>query len=157
MQGLLVAVETADCLPIILVEPRRHIAAIVHAGWRGTAKSIVARAIKEMLGTGDSPVRIVAALGPCIGSCCYEIGEELLAPRGPFGAPFVRRNNDRYRLDLRSVNQRQLEREGVPAESIFHVSECTHCRADIYHSYRRDGRNTGRMISYVGWADSAEI
>ncbi|MBN2370228.1 MAG: polyphenol oxidase family protein [Vicinamibacteria bacterium] len=155
-RGFLIAVETADCLPIMLVEPLSRAAAIVHAGWRGTAARIAVRALGEVLGACGSSSRVMAALGPCIGPCCYEIGEELLSPTGPFEAPFARRHEDgRHRLDLRAVNQRQLERAGVPATRIHHVSECTCCRADSYHSYRRDGPRAGRMISYIGWAISA--
>jgi YfiH family protein len=156
--GVLIAVETADCLPIMLVDPLSRVAAIVHAGWRGTAANIAARALEKVHGPEGSPSRIVVALGPCIGSCCYEIGGELLAPEGPFGAPFARpRQDGRYRLDLRGLNQSQLERCGVPSKNIHHVSECTHCRADLYHSFRRDGQGSGRMISYIGWTKSAKI
>jgi YfiH family protein len=153
--GCIVAVETADCLPVILVEPRRRIAAIVHAGWRGTALDIMSRAVEEITARGGSVARLIAALGPCIGACCYEIGAELCAPNGPFDAAHIRRSAaGRAFLDLRAVNREQLERSGLNRDNIHSIDECTACRVDSYHSYRRDGHGTGRMISYAGWDNS---
>ncbi len=148
--GLLLGIETADCLPVLLVDPRRGAVAAVHAGWRGTAAGIAARAASALVGRGSRPADLLAALGPAIGPCCYEVGEELresfpehLFRPGPRGRPH---------LDVRAANVGQLLEAGVSPARVHHVDECTRCRADLYPSWRRDGRGAGRMISFVGFA-----
>ena len=151
--GLIVGVETADCLPILLVDPVRRVAAAVHAGWRGTAAGIAARGVESLVRSGSRAATLLAALGPGIGVCCYEVGEEV---RGAFGgggdAFFHAGPSGRSHLDVRAANVAQLLGAGLPASQIHHVDDCTFCRADRYHSFRRDGAGAGRMISYVGWA-----
>ena len=91
--------------------------------------------------------------GPAIGACCYEVGPELEDALGPEGAGFFRPGpRGRPHLDLRAANVRQLERAGLNPSRIHHVPDCTQCRADLYHSYRRDGKDAGRMISFVGFS-----
>jgi YfiH family protein len=150
--GLLVGVETADCLPVLVVDPVRRVAAVAHAGWRGTAAGVVARTVEVLVAEGSRPEDLAAALGPGIGACCYEVGEEL---RAAFvdGDDFFRPGpQGRLHLDVRAANVHQLRNAGVPGERIHHVDECTSCRADLYYSYRRDGPGTGRMISFIGWS-----
>jgi polyphenol oxidase len=150
--GVLLGIETADCLPALFVDPRQRRVAAAHAGWRGTAAGIVGRAVAWLAERGSAPRDLQVALGPCIGSCCYEVGDEL---RNDFAEPdrafFVPGAQGRPHLDVRGINVRQLVAAGVPRENIAHVDECTRCRPDLYCSYRRDGRGAGRMISYVGW------
>jgi YfiH family protein len=151
--GLLLGIQTADCLPILVVDPRQRLVAAAHAGWRGTAAGIAARVVAGLGARGSEARDLVAAVGPGIGSCCYEVGEDLRAAFGPAGAAFFRPGaSGRPHLDLRAVNTRQLLDAGLRPEAIHHVDECTRCRADLYHSYRRDGRAAGRMISFVGFA-----
>ncbi|MCG6922290.1 MAG: peptidoglycan editing factor PgeF [Acidobacteria bacterium] len=151
-RGVLVGVATADCLPVLLVDPVRRVAAAVHAGWRGTVAFVVTRAVEALLARGSRPDDLVAALGPGIGPCCYEVGEELRDAFGPEGEDFFRAGpRGRPHLDVRAANTRQLRRAGVAAERIHHVDECTACHPDLYYSYRRDGPGTGRMISFVGY------
>ncbi len=151
--GDLIGIETADCLPILLVDPRRRAVAAVHAGWRGTAAQVAARAVAALVSRGSQPEDLLAALGPSIGPCCYEVGDEL---RPAFGddAPFVfsQGANGRPHLDVRAANVRQLARAGLRCEAIAHVDECTRCHPELYHSYRRDGPGAGRMISWVGFS-----
>jgi YfiH family protein len=150
--GLLVGVETADCLPLLLVDPVRRVAAAVHAGWRGTAAHVTARTVEALLAGGSRPDDLVAAVGPGIGACCYEVGEELREAFGPDGDAFFRPvPRGRPHLDVRAANVRQLRDAGVSSEQIHHVDDCTACRPDLYYSYRRDGRGTGRMLSFVGY------
>jgi YfiH family protein len=150
--GLLLGIETADCLPILLVDPRRRSVAAAHAGWRGTADAVACRAVEALVARGSRAGDLVAALGPAIGPCCYEVGEEL---RDAFGAEadLVLRPGPKGRphLDLRAANTRQLLRAGLPERSLVQLDECTFCRAERYHSYRRDGPGAGRMISFVGF------
>jgi len=150
--GWLLGIQTADCQPVLLVDPERRLVAAAHAGWRGTAAGVTRQAVRELVARGSRPRDIVAALGPGIGLCCYEVGEELREAFGPAGAPFFRPGpNGRPHLDVRAANVRQLLEAGVAAEAIHHVADCTYCRPELYHSYRREGHGTGRMISFVGF------
>jgi YfiH family protein len=150
--GVILGVKTADCLPILLVDPTRRRVAAAHAGWRGTAKGIAAHAVDALAALGSRPQDLVAALGPGIGPCCYEVGEEVREAFGAGGAAFFRPGpNGRPYLDVRATNVRRLQEAGVRPEAIHHVADCTRCRADLYHSYRRDGSAAGRMISFVGF------
>jgi YfiH family protein len=151
--GWLLGIETADCLALLLVDPRRRAVAAAHAGWRGTAAQVAASAVAALVARGSRPPDLLAALGPCIGSCCYEVGEELREPFGEDAAHVFRpAGGGRPHLDLRAANARQLARAGLRPEAIAHVEECTRCSPGLYPSYRRDGRGAGRMISFVGFA-----
>jgi YfiH family protein len=150
--GELVAVKTADCVPILLVDQDARLAAAVHAGWRGSAAGIARRAVEALVARGAEPARIVAALGPAIGVCCYEVGQEFRGRFGPDADPyFIVGADGRLRLDLRRLNQHQLEASGVQRQHVEHVSFCTACDPARLPSYRRDGRDCGRILSYVGW------
>ena len=152
--GLIVGIETADCLPVLLVDPRRRVAAAAHAGWRGTAAGIARKTLDALVTDGSRAADVIAALGPGIGACCYEVGPELVEQFGPGGeAFFARGDGDRLRLDVRAANIRQLREGGLPEENIHSVDECTFHDADRYHSYRREGAGGGRMISYVGFSE----
>ena len=151
--GFLLGIQTADCLPVLVVDPHRRLAAAAHAGWRGTAAGIATRATAALVARGSDAQDLVAAIGPGIGPCCYEVGEDLRAAFGPAGVPFFRPGaNGRPHLDLRAVNARQLVDAGLRPEAVHHIDECTRCRADLYPSFRRDGAAAGRMISFVGFS-----
>lgn len=149
--GLVLGIETADCLPVLLVDPVRRAVAAAHAGWRGTASGVARAALDALVAAGSRPADVIAALGPNIGPCCYEVGPELMGEFGPGGGAFFRPGRgDRLMLDVRAANVAQLQEAGIAA--IHHVAECTRCAADKYHSYRREGKEGGRMISFVGFA-----
>jgi YfiH family protein len=151
--GTMLGIETADCLPVLLVDPRRRAVAAAHAGWRGTAAGVARAALQALVDDGTRAEDVVAALGPGIGPCCYEVGPELVPQFGPGGEAFFRAGHgDRLLLDVRAANVRQLRDAGVPEAQIHHVADCTRCEADQYHSYRREGVGGGRMISFVGFA-----
>ena len=151
--GIILGIETADCLPVLLVDPRRRAVAAAHAGWRGTAAGIAGVAVRALVAGGSRPSELVAALGPGIGPCCYEVGPELVGEFGDGGAAFFRAGKgDRLMLDVRAANVHQLREAGVPEGQIHSVADCTRCDADNYHSYRREGVGGGRMISFVGFA-----
>jgi hypothetical protein len=155
--GLILGIETADCLPVLLVDPVRRRVAAAHAGWRGTAAGVAREAVASLVERGSRPGDIIAALGPCIGACCYEVGPELQAALGPEGADFFRPGpRGKPHLDVRAANVRQLERAGIAPAHIHHVADCTFCRADLYHSYRREGKGAGRMVSFVGFGRQAD-
>ncbi len=154
--GSILGVETADCLPLLLVDPRRRTVAAVHAGWRGTAAGVTARAVEALRAAGSRSEDLLAALGPGIGPCCYEVGEELRAAFGPRASEFFRPGpRGRPHLDVRAANRRQLREAGLVPDRIHDVDECTYCREDLYHSYRREGPGAGRMISFVGFRTEA--
>jgi hypothetical protein len=151
--GLLLGIEAADCLPVLLVDPRRRVVAAAHAGWRGTAAGIARRAVEELHRRGSALADLHAALGPAIGVCCYEVGDDLLVAFGDGVERYLSRGpRRRWHLDLRSANVDQLRAAGLDADRIHLVPDCTRCQPDLYHSYRRDGPGTGRMVNWVGFA-----
>jgi purine-nucleoside/S-methyl-5'-thioadenosine phosphorylase / adenosine deaminase len=153
VRGLAVGVETADCVPILLVDPATPAVAAVHAGWRSTVKNIVQKTVAKLQKEfGSDPGRMIAAIGPAIGPECYEVDEPVMGPlRGNFS--FWRevaspRGNGRWSLDLVKLNRRELVRAGLPETNVYSFGLCTCCRADLFYSFRREGR-TGRMLSVV--------
>jgi YfiH family protein len=147
--GQLVAVKTADCLPILLVDERHRAVAAVHAGWRGTVSRIAQKTIQAMAARWDTRATdLHAAIGPGIGGCCYEVGPEV-AMR--FAALFPERADlDRKtRIDLAEANRRQLVEAGVSPGRIYSAAQCTFCSPG-FHSFRRDGEAAGRMYSFIG-------
>ena len=150
--ALLLGIETADCLPVLLVDPVRRAVAAAHAGWRGTAAGVAGKVAQAMVAAGSRPADLLAALGPSIGPCCYEVGDEVRSAFGRAGAAFFRPGpRGRPHLDVRAANLRHLVAAGLREDHIHHVPDCTSCRPDLYHSYRRDGAGGGRMISFIGF------
>jgi YfiH family protein len=140
--GRLVGVRTADCVPILLADPRSRAVVAIHAGWRGTAASIVARAVQVLITSYSArPEEVLAAIGPSIGHCCYEVGPDVAEKFGLGGIGHVH-------LDLPSENERQLRAAGVG--DVWKAGVCTFCEADQYYSYRREKEQAGRMLSWVG-------
>ena len=140
--GGVVAVKTADCIPVLLIDERQRAVAAVHAGWRGTAGRIVAGALAAMRERFATRVEDVhAAIGPGIGKCCYEVGAEVAARFGERG---------RAHIDLAAENRLQLEEIGVTPSKIYASNLCTMCRAEEFHSFRRDKEAAGRLHSFAG-------
>ena len=143
---VLVGVRTADCLPILLVDPRRRAVAAVHAGWRGAAALVLPSAIESMVSEyGCKPGDLEAAIGPGIGPCCFEVGEEVA---GQFCEEFVDRDGPKPHVDLAGVLGAQLRRSGVGRFAT--VRHCTSCDLDRYFSHRAERGDTGRMLALVG-------
>ena len=178
--GVLLAVQTADCIPILLADTKRRAIAAIHSGWRGTAQRIVEKTLGRMrMEFGTRPEDVVAAIGPGIGPCCYEVGHEVIQEfaakfpdaRGWFDGPFdTLENGDadpnwlpwltmrppghapaapKAKLDLIAANRAILAGAGVPLARIYSSNLCTACRPDLLFSYRRE-RTTGRMIAAIG-------
>jgi len=153
--GAVVAVRTADCIPILLIDERHRAVAAVHAGWRGTAAGIAQRALeamRERFGTDAGDVH--AAIGPGIGECCFEVGPEVAAV---FESPVPRAHglrsvtgNDKVHIDLAAENRRQLLEAGVTGERIYTSNLCTKCLSGDFHSFRRDREAAGRLFSFAG-------
>jgi YfiH family protein len=142
--GVPVSVRTADCYPILLVDPVVRAVAAVHAGWRGTAGRIVIKTLDRMREEfGADASRMFAAIGPGIGECCYEVGAEVAAQFG---------RNTPGKLNLAEENRKQLVSAGLAESHIDRMGLCTRCDSEQFHSYRRDKDEAGRMISFIGIA-----
>jgi polyphenol oxidase len=140
--GAVVAVKTADCMPILLADARRRAVAAVHAGWRGTVARIARIAVRAMGDRfGTAPEDVHAAIGPGIGACCYQVGPDVAAQFGVSGRAYI---------DLAGTNAEQLRAAGVPAGHIYAANLCTMCRAAEFHSFRRDKQAAGRLWSFAG-------
>jgi len=174
-RGILLGVQTADCVPILLVDPKKRAIAAIHAGWRGTLARISQKTVGEMrMHFGSNPANILAALGPAIGACCYEVGTELVAeftsqfvdaeeyfdePRtGEEPNPLQWLNRmppghqpppKNVRLDLRKANRSQLVAAGLRDGSIFVSDLCTACHPHLFFSYRKEGANSGRLLAAI--------
>jgi polyphenol oxidase len=150
------AIQVADCVPLLAADPLTGAVAAVHAGWRGTAAGAAIAAV-EALGRefGARPDRLVVAQGPGIGPCCYSVGDELIDAfrAGGFAQRvdrwFIRDEAGDLKLDVWAANRDQLIASGVPAGSIHAVDLCTADRPDLFASYRRDGPGTGRIAAVI--------
>lgn len=142
----------ADCVPLYFFNPRLGLIGLAHAGWKGTANRIAAIMLKKMEEKGGRAADCLVAVGPSIGKCCYEVGEEVFRIfRENFNevSDFVVELPDRkYKLDLKEANKKILLSEGVLPENIQVSSLCTACHPDRFYSYRRDGL-TGRMAAFI--------
>ena len=156
--GTAVGVRTADCLPILIEDPRGPVTA-VHAGWRGVIAEIAARAV-EALVRGGAPVETLrVGLGPCIQRCCFEVDGELPARfAAAFGEAVVvaQPGKARVHLDLPLAVQLTLSRLGVPASHVSALPHCTHCDARFF-SHRRERGLTGRHLSFIRCAGAASL
>ena len=155
-EGLTVAIVTADCLPILLVDRVANLCAAVHAGWRGSLASIASLTVEALRAAGAQPHHLYAALGPSIGPCCYQVGEELSVRfANLYGSGVVHERAEDKTLDLGAINRIQLERAGLPSDHIDGgMGLCTHCArtengTPRFASFRRDGVGAGRQTSHV--------
>jgi polyphenol oxidase len=174
--GLLLAIQTADCVPILLVDPKKRAVAAIHAGWRGTLSRITQKAVGRMqLEFGSNPVHLLAAIGPSIGPCCYEVAADFVTK---FSAQFADAADyfdqplsgeepnplqwlnmkppghqpppKNVNLDLRKANRSQLLAAGLLAKNIYVSDLCTACHPNLLFSHRRQSPNSGRLMSAIG-------
>jgi YfiH family protein len=177
--GILLAIKTADCVPVLVADVKRRLVGAFHAGWRGTAARVVEKGVGEMRRQfGSRPDDLRAAIGPCIRKCCYSVGDEV---RAEFESQFTYADelfeevfdsnaiHIRYpmlflnqrapghgdmgpeiHLDLVAANQYQLKDAGVREEHIFVVEGCTACNTKRFFSHRAEFGKAGRMISVIG-------
>jgi len=174
--GFLLAVQTADCVPILLVDPETRAVAAIHAGWRGTLARIAEKTVGQMrMRFGSNPKDLIAAMGPSIGACCYEVGTELvtmftsrfadaeewfdelrtgdepnplqwLNMRPPGHQPPPKN----VRLDLPKANRAQLLAAGLGEKNLYSSGLCTSCHTELFFSYRREAGQSGRLLAAVG-------
>ncbi len=151
--GIAIGIETADCVPVLLVDPATPAVGAVHAGWRSTVRKIVQKAVARMQHAfGSDPAHMIAAIGPAIGPECYEVDEPVMGPvreAFPYWKDVAQaRGNDRWSLDLVKLNTRELAAAGLKERNIHSLGLCTACRRDRFYSFRAEGR-TGRMLSVI--------
>ncbi|MFT3915418.1 MAG: peptidoglycan editing factor PgeF [Anaeromyxobacteraceae bacterium] len=148
--GVAATVAVADCVPVLLADPDTGAVAAVHAGWRGTIAHAAGEGVRALgREAGASPGRLLAAIGPSIGPCCYEISDDLAARfEAAFGADVVRRNPTPH-LDLWAANARALAAAGVLEGRIDVLRRCTACEREVFFSHRRDAGRTGRQVAFV--------
>ncbi len=145
---ILLGIQTADCIPILVVDQKRKVIAAVHAGRQGTALRIARKVLRKMEEEFDSPLEdLIIALGPSVGPCCYEIDEKVFKSEWePFSTS---RGGGRWMVDLAGINIAQMKNEGIKEKQIFQIDLCTSCHHDLFFSYRREGQ-TGRQLSLIG-------
>lgn len=148
-RGIPLMVFSADCVPLLLLDPVRGAAAAIHAGWRGTVKGIGGKAVRLMgEAFGSRPGDILAAIGPSLGPCCFAFSQEEAGALFP-KAYHAARREDKVYIDLWAMNRDQLAAQGVPLNQIEVAGVCTVCQADRYYSYRAHREHTGRQGAVI--------
>ncbi|HEO98478.1 MAG: peptidoglycan editing factor PgeF [Campylobacterales bacterium] len=148
-KGVVLTILTADCVPVLLFDPKKAVVAAIHAGWKGTRANITGKTVQEMVETfGSDSKEIVAFIAPSIGRCCYEVGEDVA--RHFLDRETFDRVGEKYMLDLPLINQKQLLAAGLNVENIERCGQCTSCEAERYFSYRKEQGCSGRFMSMIG-------
>lgn len=163
-EGLCLAALFADCVPLFFFDPDHKAIGVAHAGWRGTVGRIACRVVERMKDEFETgPERLFAAIGPSIGSCCYEVDERVadqvreLFPWLEGGSDFEKRcllaqkTEGKYRLDLQLINRQIMIKAGILPSRIELTKWCTSCRSDQFYSHRKEHGRTGRMSAWIGW------
>jgi YfiH family protein len=152
--GVMIGICVADCFPVLLLDPVRRVAAALHAGWKGTAAGITKKGVEALVKLFDSDPRdILAAVGPGIGPCCYEVDAPVMEDFRKSGQDcslfFEERGEGKFRLDLSGANYQQLLWAGVPEGNIEIEKLCVSCTRELFFSYRRDSGETGRQMGFI--------
>ena len=151
--GTTLGAFAADCIPLLFADPEARVCGAAHAGWRGTVAGVARNVIGRMVEAGARSERVRVALGPSIGPCCFEVGPEVVTEfRAAFGdlAGMVVRGPQKDHIDLRVAMRAVLERAGVRPEHIDDHPPCTKCEAERFFSYRRDGKEGGVHMAFIG-------
>lgn len=157
--GVLVGVRTADCVPVLLADAGGSRVAAVHAGWKGLAAGVIPAALAALRAEGCAPSDLVAVVGPHIGACCYEVDAPVLEALARFGGELAEASTPtrpgHVRLDLGRLARGDLLRSLSP-DAVARIGGCTCCEAECFHSYRRDGERSGRLVHWVATVRSDE-
>jgi len=152
--GVVLVTSHADCVPVYLVDTEHHAIAMVHAGWKGTSLCIAEKAVYAMRTRyGTDPGKLLAAIGPSIGVCCFEVGEDvekIFRENFP-GWDIFDASGEKTRIDLWACNEGQLLRAGVKKENIAITGTCTACHTQTFFSHRREKGQTGTMAALLTW------
>lgn len=147
--GIAIAVKTADCFPILLADPDANVVAAIHAGWRGTVAGIVKTTIEKMGELYEcDPRALLAAIGPGIQQCCFEVGPEVAREFAPWDRKLYCTSRKEM-VDLAAANMHQLVDLGVLQNNIAHAGLCTVDRTDLFYSFRKEHDRAGRMVSWI--------
>jgi YfiH family protein len=161
VENIALAVQIADCFPVLIADPVKKAGAVVHSGWRGTLSCILRKTILAMERAFQSdPSQLVVAIGPGIRSCCFEVGEEVA---GPFQEEYpdaglvspVSGSAGKYMLDLPKALEIQLKQAGVNPDMCYDLGACTRCNVSEFFSFRAEGKNSGRMMAVIAAKRSA--
>ncbi len=150
VRGVVLTILTADCVPVLIYDPRQKAIGAVHAGWQGTHKQIVRKTVEKMNALyGSKPSDLIVGIGPAIGGCCYEVGADVAEHF--WDDPHVVHpvKHEKFLLDLKEANRQQLESAGVIASRIEISRECTVCASDRYFSHRAEPGCTGRFMGCI--------
>jgi YfiH family protein len=153
--GVMVAVRTADCVPVLMHDPVHRVVAAVHAGWRGAVAGIVPKTMALLESCfGSHPDQVRISIGPSAGACCYEVDEPVLEGlrKGWSGWEKVvhNRNGQSAHLDLKALIRDQVRMHGAAPQRVTTVNLCTICHDTLFFSYRREGKVNGTMVSAIG-------
>ncbi len=152
--GRTLGIKTADCAPLLFVDPIEKVIGAAHAGWKGTLGGIAGEAMRAMGSLGANPKNIFVWIGPHISACCYAVSAERAALfQTQFGkhSGIVKEETAGWFLDIGEANAAALLEAGIPAENIDSSEECTSCHVDRYYSYRKESKETyGEMLSFIG-------
>ena len=156
LKGVVLNVLTADCVPVLLYDPKKEVVAAIHAGWKGTKAQIVAKTVQKMQEVyGCDPKEIIAGVAPSIGSCCYEVGKEVAEHFFDMPESYTVKG-EKYMLDLPYINKMQLIKAGIPQENIEMSDTCTSCDVERFFSYRKEQGCSGRFMSMIGIKNNDE-
>jgi hypothetical protein len=148
--GVAACVAVADCVPVLLADPETGAVAAVHAGWRGTLALAAAEGVRALAREAGAPAgRLLAAVGPAIGPCCYEVSPDLARRFREELGPEAAREAAPPHLDLWRANAAILGAAGVPADRIDVLGRCTACEREAFFSHRRDAGRTGRQVAFI--------
>ncbi|MBN2425535.1 MAG: peptidoglycan editing factor PgeF [Calditrichaceae bacterium] len=148
-RGIFLTIQTADCFPVFLFDSKQNAVGLVHSGWRGAAQNIVGKTIQSMRDYYNcKPENISTAIGPGIQQNCYQVDRKTAAYFT--NAVLKPDGENHYLLDLQLTIINQLINYGIPADQIETDGRCTHCEKELFYSYRRDGNQSGRMMSLIG-------
>ena len=155
VSGIALVTQYADCTPLLFYDPIKKVIANVHSGWRGTVKQIGAKAVNRMVSEfGCQKENIIAAIGPCIGKCCYEVDDPVYNEFKKISdldidKIFLSKGNGKYMLDLWEANCQILINAGIKAENIDVADLCTHCHSEYFHSHRATGGKRGNLAAII--------
>lgn len=156
--GVMLTAFFADCVPLYFIDPDRHVIALAHAGWRGTVGEIARFTIEAFHDQyGSRPEQLIAAIGPSIGGCCYEVDQRVIDRVTPLvnhpdeaAAIVVPMSDGKYKLNLKELNRQIMIKAGILPTRIECSNWCTSCHTEIFYSHRREHGRTGRMIAWIG-------